>query len=126
MILPLISMNLAKSHLRMTSNDLDGEIDTKIRLATAIVATHCKLTEIPASWISTTAPIPDVESDELVLSEDAGTSPPETLYIRVPGDMQAALLFVLEGLFNGVTDKSQLLSDTVKDLLTPFRDPTMA
>lgn len=126
MIPPLISLDLAKRHLRITSSDMDTEIDLKMRLATAIVVNHCKLTDIPESWISTEEPIPDVEAEELILFRDADTSPFDTYYVRVPGNLQSATLLVLEVLFYGETPDSQVLSDTVKDLLTPFRDPTMA
>jgi len=123
---PLISHDLAKSHLRITSNVHDSEIDSKIRLATAIAMNHCKLSDIPADWLSSTQPVANVESDNLILF-DTETSPPDTFYVRVPGPIQAAVLLMLSDLFyNGDASTSDLLSDTVINLLTPFRDPTMA
>lgn len=120
---PLISFELAKSHLRMTSDDLDREIETKTRLVSAIAVNHCKMTAIPDSWIVDSSEL-DSDSLDLVLFTD----PPDPLhYIRVPGDLQAAVLLMLSDLFyNGDASTSDLLSDTVINLLTPFRDPTMA
>lgn len=127
MIPPLISFDLAKKHLRITSIDLDGEIDAKRRLASIIVANHCKLTDIPAAWLTTTEPVSYDESDDLILSRNIGSSPLDLEYIRVPADMQAAVLLVLSDLFyNGDASTSELLSDTVINLLRPHRDPTMA
>lgn len=125
MIPPLISFDLAKSHLRITNNDLDSEIDIKMRLASAIVANHCKLTEVPDEWIID-EPNSTTESDDLILAIDTDDSPSDGLYIRVPGNLQAAVLLVLTELFDNGGGSSEVLSDTVKDLLTPFRDPTMA
>ena len=51
MIPPLVSFDLAKEHLHIISDDLDSDINAKLRLATAIVANHCKVTSIPEEWI---------------------------------------------------------------------------
>lgn len=127
MIPPLISFELAKKHLRMTSNDLDGEINAKRRLASQIVTNHCKLTAVPEDWISDVEPVPLDESDDLILSRNIGVSPEDLEYIRVPADLQAAILLILSDLFyNGDASTSVLLSDTVIELLRPYRDPTMA
>jgi len=129
MIPPLVSFDVAKIHLRMINNDLDSDIDVKLRLASQIVANHCKFTDIPAEWISAESPIDSEaeemaeESDELILL-DTLTSPPDTLFVRVPGNIQAAVLLTLGNLFDN--PEGEILTDTIKDLLTPFRDPTMA
>lgn len=128
MIPPLISIDLAKKHLRVTNNEHDDEIDAKIRLVTFIAMDHCKLTNVPGTWISDVEPVPNTESDNLILfTGDVDASPPDLTYIRVPGPVQAAMLLMLSDLFyNGDASTSNLLSDTVINLLTPFRDPTMA
>lgn len=127
MIPPLVSMSLAKTHLRIINNDLDNEIDLKVRLASQIVANHCKLTAVPDDWLSADPATPDSESDDLISSIETDVSPQDTMFMRVPGNLQVAVLLVLSDIFyNGDASTSELLSDTVKDLLTPFRDPTFA
>lgn len=129
MIPPLISFDLAKRHVHIIDrNDLDTDIETKIRLASAIVANHCKLTSIPNGWIVSSSEIDRDSQDLILFDDDVIASPPlDQSYIRVPGNLQAAVLLVFGDLFeNRESSTSGLLSDTVINLLAPFRDPTMA
>lgn len=127
MIPPLVSFDLAKKHLRILSDDLDSDIDSKLRLASAIVVNHCKMTSIPNEWFVDSQTEPDFESTDLLLYSDTASSPPGLIYINVPGNLQAAVLLILGDLFwNRESSASNLLSDAVINLLTPFRDPTIA
>lgn len=124
MIPPLVSFDLAKKHLRLTSNDLDREVDHKLRIASSIATGHCKLTKIPEEWIAEEL---DDDNPVMIIIDDSETSPPSQFYVSVPGDFQAAILLMLSDLFyNGDASTSEVLSDTVKDLLLPFRYPSMA
>ena len=129
MIPSFISLEVAKQHLHITHDDLDLDIDMKIMLASKIVANHCKLTSIPDEWIETG--LDDFDSPDLVLLEGVTASPPESppnpVYARIPGEIQGATMLVLGDLFeNRESSSSNVLSDTVIDLLRPFRDPTQA
>jgi hypothetical protein len=90
--------------------------------------------DIPADWIvnaSDTDIGSPIESD-LILLEDYVFSPPESplesppdvIFARVPGIIQAAVLLVLGNLFDN--PEGEILTDTIKDLLAPFRNPTWA
>ncbi len=127
MIPPLVSFDLAKRHIHILGNDLDQDIDAKLRLASAIVVNHCKLTAIPDEWFVSQDMEPDFENTDLILFSDTESSPPGLTYINVPGNLQAAVLLVFGDLFeNREASVGNVLSQTVIDLLTPFRDPTMA
>jgi len=127
MIPPLISFDLAKRHLHVTGDDLDGDIETKTWLASYIVMNHCKLTSIPESWFVDSSEIDSDSLDLILFADNPPTSPPGEYYVRVPGNIQAAVLLVFGDLFeNRESSVSNPLSDTVINLLAPFRDPTMA
>ena len=123
---PLVSFTAAKQHLHILTNDLDKDIDFKLKLASRIVMGHCKLTSIPSAWV---VPLDEVPDDEpmMVFVDDVGASPPTQYYADVPSDVQAAILLVLGSLFTArEAESSVVLSETVIDLLRPFRDPTFA
>ncbi len=123
----LVTLNLAKQHLHIISDDLDLDIDSKLRLASAIVANHCKLTTIPNEWFVDPDSESDFEDSDLIMFSDTESSPPGSASVLVPGNVQAAILIVLGDLFeNRESSAGNVLSQTVIDLLTPFRDPTMA
>ncbi len=125
MIPPLISFEMAKKQVHQISNDLDADIDAKRRLASSIAVNFCKLTSIPAAWIVESEEDFD-DSTDLVLVDDT-SSPPGSTYIRVPGNLQAAVQLMFGDLFeNRESSSANVLSQTVIDLLTPFRDPTFA
>lgn len=126
MIPPLVSFDVAKRHLRILVDNHDADIDAKLRLASAIVANHCKLRSIPDEWTVDPEEV-DYDSTDLLLASDVLMSPPDSHYIRVPGNIQAAILLVLSDLFeNREASTSGLLSDTIVDLLSEFRDPSHA
>ncbi len=134
----LVPFNLAKAHLNIISNDRDADIRTKLQLASAVVMNHCKLKSIPRSWVLD----PTDTVDELIITigeilqsppdsppnfDSPPDSPPDSSHVRVPGVMQLAVLLVLGDIFEKrESSTSDLLSDAVKDLLTPYRDPTQA
>ena len=126
MIPPLISLDVAKRHLHIIADHLDADIDAKLRLATAIVANHCKLTSIPDEWTVDSIEL-DYDSEDLLLVSDVTMSPPESHYIRVPGNIQTAVILILGDLFEKrEASSSGLMSDTIVDILSTFRDPSQA
>ncbi len=136
----LVPFSLAKWHLNIISNDRDIDIRTKLQLASAVVMNHCKLKSIPRSWILGPADMPDeltITIGDILQSppdfpfdsppSSPPDSPPDSSHVRVPGVIQLAVLIVLGDIFeNRESSTSDLLSDTLKDLLTPYRDPTQA
>jgi|SRR4030095_15256798 len=98
----LVSLDDAKTHLRIMNNDSDSDIEQKLASASAIVMHHAKLDSVPAEWLI--------------------NSPPE---ISAPGYIQAATLLALSELYeNRESSTSNPLSDSVKSLIP--RDPTLA
>lgn len=91
----LVDLPTAKEHLKVDDDAADVNIAKKIDQASAIVVDYLKLAD-PDQW--------DIDSTE---SE------------AVPPVVEAAILLVLEALFDG----GEPLSQTVRDLLHRYRDP---
>lgn len=105
MIFELVTLEEAKSHQRIDDSADDQDVDRKIRMASAIAMQFMKRTEMPEDWIDT-------------------YSPP---VYDIPFDIQAATLLMFGELWeNREGSISNVLSDAVKALLWPYRDPTMA
>jgi hypothetical protein len=93
----LVDLETAKGHLRMDEDHADDVIYSKIAQASAIVIGYLK--KDPDIW--------DIDSTE---------SEP------IPKVVEAAVLLIMEALFDG----TEPLSQTVKDLLHRHRDPALA
>jgi hypothetical protein len=104
----LVSMELAKSHLRIHPDDarFDLEVAQKMEQATALVITYLKRPD--HGWTEQTSPIADLE---FALT-------------------QAAILEVLANLHNDhgdlATPTPGPITDRVKSLLSMLRDPALA
>jgi len=122
----LVSLETAKLHLRVTDPAAEPDVKSKLISASAIVAKHCKLTEVPQAWIETN---PDDPTSTDLIAIDVDESPPESppgqFYARVPGNIQAAILLVLGDLYRN-RESGDATSDRWQGLLEGFRDPTMA
>jgi hypothetical protein len=113
MIAPLVTLDEAKIHLHIHEDDDSQDLDVNLRIdaASAIVMGYIKR-KTTDEWELDTSPVqfripPDIKSatllviGELFLTREAGTSTVGSV-IRGP------------------------LSQTVKDILHQYRDPTMA
>ena len=138
-----------KSHIRMTSSDLDAELNAKL-LAAVRHAEHHIGTVILRSEFVTTVPfassltlkVPDpvvgglevdgvpvlgwsLEGNTLyVPSTVTGTNMTVTYeagYECIPWDMKAAILMHAASLFNNPTDSVETLAKASQNLLRPYR-----
>ena len=138
-----------KSHIRMTSNDLDAELYAKLMAAVRHAEHHIGkvilrsefVTTVPfASTLTLKAPGPVVESLEVdgvavtgwsldgttlyVPSTVTGTTMTVTYeagYTCIPWDMKAAILMHGASLFNNPTDSVETLPKASQNLLRPYR-----
>lgn len=103
----LVSLDQAKDHLRVTHDNDDEDIFSKVEQASAIVLDYLKLSVTPTDW-----------------GNLSGDSPPGT---GVPHLIQAATLLILGELFKGRESSTvDVLSNAVKSLLHRYRDPALA
>lgn len=104
MIIDLISLKDAKDHLRVTGINADGDIQSKILQASAIILNYLKV-DIDAS------------PQSLPWDIDAG----------VPWDIQAACALIVGELYwQREAGSNNVLSDTIKNLLRRWHTPAMA
>ena len=134
-LIPLVSVEAAIEHIKAPV-DNDAELKKKLELASSIVMHHMKLEGIPEEWIvSDDSPVPDpdaaggipraiLETNNITIIE---TLDDPAIVIRVPGNVQAAVLLVLGELYeNREASMSNPISDSVVALLVGFRDPTFS
>lgn len=100
----LISLVEAKEHLRRTDTAADPDIQRKIYQASAIVMTHCKLSELREEWILNHSPITQ----------------------EIPWDIKAATFLILGELFANRDSASNIDAILNNGLLSAYRDPTLA
>lgn len=107
MKISLVSLETAREHLGIAAEDTsrNGEIGSKIWHASAIVLNYIKCEAVPADWL---------------LGSPANI-------VNAPYNVQAATLLVMGELFmNRESSSANVLSETVIDLLSPYRTPTLA
>lgn len=97
----LVTLEQAKTHLRVDGAESDVEIGNLILEASSIVMDYLKK-EVPAAWNAPDADVP-------------GTG--------VPGVVQAATLLVIGTLFSKREDGADPISTGVESLLRRQRDP---
>lgn len=103
MTIDLISLKDAKDHLRVTGVNADGDIQSKILQASAIIFNYLKVD-------------PDASPYDLPWDGD-----------DVPWDVQAACSLIVGELYwNREAGGNNVLSDTIKNLLRRYHDPTLA
>jgi hypothetical protein len=138
-----------KRHIRMTSPDLDAELNSKLLAAVRHAEHHIGkvilrsefVTTVPfASSLSLKVPNPVVEGLEVdgvsvsgwsldgntlyVPSTVTGTTMKVTYeagYECIPWDMKAAILMHAASLFNNPTDSVEVLTKASQNLLRPYR-----
>ena len=138
-----------KRHIRMTSDDLDAELNAKLLAAVRHAEHHIGkvilrsefVTTVPfASTLTLQGPGINVESLEVdgvavtgwsldgrtlyVPSTVTGTTMSVTYesgYERIPADMKAAILMHAASLFNNPTDSVEVLTKASQNLLRPYR-----
>ena len=138
-----------KRHIRMTSDDLDAELNAKLLAAVRHAEHHIGkvilrsefVTTVPfASTLTLKTPGIVVESLEVdgtevtgygldgrVLSVPQGVSGEqmtvtyEAGYECIPDDMKAAILMHAASLFNNPTDSVEVLTKASQNLLRPYR-----
>jgi hypothetical protein len=104
----LVSLDMAKSHLRVSAADDDLGINFKIEQASHILLDYIKKRD-PEVWDQTRIPSESESDSEFYLEP-------------VPFLIEAATLLILEALYDG----HDPLSQPVKDLLHRYRDPALA
>ena len=136
-----------KRHIRMTSDDLDAELRSKLQAAVyhaehhigkVILRSEFVVTAPFASTLTLKVPNPVVESLEVDGQEvtdysvngkilqvgGAGTQMTVTYeagYECIPPDMKAAILMHAASLFNNPTDSVEVLTKASQNLLRPYR-----
>ena len=138
-----------KSHIRMTSDDLDAELNQKLmaavvhaehhigkvilrsRFAVRRPFTQSVRLKVPAPVVEGLevdgAPVTDYSVTGSVLSVGPAVSGREMLlvyeagYECVPFDMKAAILMHAASLFNNPTDSVEVLTKASQNLLRPYR-----
>ena len=138
-----------KRHIRMTSDDLDAELNAKLLAAVRHAEHHIGkvilrsefVTTVPfASTLTLKVPGINVESLEVdgvavtgwsldgrtlyVPSTVTGTTMSVTYeagYECIPSDMKAAILMHAASLFNNPTDSVEVLTKASQNLLRPYR-----
>ena len=138
-----------KRHIRMTSDDLDAELNAKLLAAVRHAEHHIGkvilrsefVTTVPfASTLTLKVPGPVVESLEVdgvrivgwyvdgntlyLPSTITGTNMTVTYeagYECIPWDMKAAILMHAASLFNNPTDSVETLAKASQNLLRPYR-----
>ena len=138
-----------KRHIRMTSDDLDAELRSKLQAAVYHAEHHIGkvilrsefIVTVPfASSLTLKAPNPVVESLEVdgetvtgwtlegrvlhVLSNVSGQTMKVTYeagYECIPPDMKTAILMHAASLFNNPTDSVETLTKASQNLLRPYR-----
>lgn len=107
---PLVSLQEAKDHLHVRGTDQDDDINQKLLSASAITCHRLKITDPAAPTL-----------EDAIISSTFG-SPLETPY-----HVRAIVLLVLGALHeNRESEISNIISDGMKRLIEPYRDPSMA
>ena len=138
-----------KSHIRMTSNDLDAELNAKLMAAVRHAEHHIGKVILRSEFVTTkpfapsiTLKVPDTEVlglevdgapvtgwslDGRVLNVPSTVSG-ETMTVTyeagfgcIPWDMKAAILMHAASLFNNPTDSVETLAKASQNLLRPYR-----
>lgn len=102
----LVTLADARIQLNTTDPARDADIIQKIQIASSIVMNYCKRSEeaMPIEWI---------------------IGSPATS--NVPGAIRGVVLMMVSELFyNREAGVANVLSDFMKHLLAPYRDPTLA
>lgn len=105
-MIELVTFQQMKEHLQVDHDESDMRIQEILIQATAIVLDHIKVADYAFDW------------------ETSSGSP-----VEAPAAIQAATLLVGGSLFenaDGSENGPQPLSDAVRSLLTPHRDPELA
>ena len=138
-----------KSHIRMTSNDLDAELRAKLMAAVIHAEHHIGKVILLSEFVTETAfaptltiKVPIVEVEGLVVdgAEVTGWSVSGRTFIVpqgvtgqrmtvtytagyecIPADMKAAILMHAASLFNNPTDSVEVLTKASQNLLRPYR-----
>jgi len=138
-----------KSHIRMTSNDLDAELNAKLMAAVRHAEHHIGKVILRSEFVTTvpfaptlTLKVPDIvvlglevdgapvtgwSLDGRVLyipstvSGETMTVTYEAGYGCIPWDMKAAILMHAASLFNNPTDSVETLAKASQNLLRPYR-----
>jgi len=133
MIPPLVTLAHFKRDRRIDASNVywDEDAEPKLMLATDIVMNHCKLTAIPPDWLTSTAPDDRYIKREFVPVVEVPASPPvspvPTMFVIVPGNIQAAILLVAAELFEKrEAALANPISPQIENLLCGFRLPSMA
>ena len=102
-MIPLVSLEIAKGHLQIVDSERDADIRQKLYQASVILLNYIE------------EPLPEESS-------------PETLpWTSVPYDIQCACCLMLSEINeNREASIAQILSPAVRELLRPYRDPSMA
>jgi hypothetical protein len=102
MIPQLITLEQAKAHSRITTDEEDLDIDFKVSAASQIVMDYLKKKTVPEEWVENHSP----------------------LTIAAPFNIQAAVCLVFGDLYeNRESATGNPLSNTVMSLLERYRDP---
>ena len=138
-----------RSHIRMTSHDLDAELYAKLMAAVRHAEHHigktilrsCFVTTVPfTSTLTLKVPNPEIEGLKVdgvtvtdysvsgrTISVGAGITGQsmEVTYLAgynvIPFDMKAAILMHAASLFNNPTDSVETLAKASQNLLRPYR-----
>lgn len=109
-MIPFVTLEEAKNHLRVSGTDSDDDIGLKILQASAITCHRLKITD------------PAVPSAEDGIIASTWGSP-----LEIPTQVKAITLLVLGAIHEGrESEVSNIISDGMKRLIEPYRDPTMA
>ena len=142
-------LNEFKSHIRMTSSDLDAELYAKLMAAVRHAEHHIGKVILRSQFVTTvpfaatlTLKAPDIVVEGLEVDGTAVTGwtlsgrvlnlPPNVTgttmtvtydagYECIPPDMKAAILMHAASLFNNPTDSVETLAKASQNLLRPYR-----
>lgn len=107
----------------------EADLSSKLYVVNSMVMNHLKLTDFPEEWLvqdSEASPPVDIDYDPADATIVANDDSPPLIY-RVPGAIQAAVILMVTELYQSrESSTANLFSRTVLDLLSPYRDPTIA
>lgn len=102
----LITLQQAKTQVRVTDDAKNYDIEQKVAQASAIVMNYIKKTTVPEEWVNNS------------------TSP---ITYEIPADIQMATLLVVGELYmNRESGAVNIFSDSLKDVLAQYWDPALA
>ena len=138
-----------KRHIRMTSDDLDAELNAKLQAAVRSAEHHIGKVILRSEFVTTTdfatsislkgpntivlalevdgAAVTGWKLSGRVLTLPQGvtgekmTVTYEAGYVCIPADMKAAILMHAASLFNNPTDSVEVLTKASQNLLRPYR-----